>query len=115
MLQCCGSLQRSRLPLTEQQATANQLQLKQCKGIALHLRAMMSPLFPTGITYMHSMFFCCIRIFIQVSCEAMLTSDVRHGTTMLQGIDRCVNALLQGKLQSDMLQILCTYCCILIG
>ena len=28
MLQCCGSLQRSRLPLTEQQATANQLQLK---------------------------------------------------------------------------------------
>ena len=39
MLQCCGSLQRSRLPLTEQQATANQLQLKQCKGIALRLWA----------------------------------------------------------------------------
>ena len=28
MLRCCGSLQRSRLPLTKQQATTNQLQLK---------------------------------------------------------------------------------------
>ena len=28
MLRCCGSLQRIRLPLTEQQATTNQLQLK---------------------------------------------------------------------------------------
>ena len=28
MLRCCGSLQRSRLPLTEQQTTTNQLQLK---------------------------------------------------------------------------------------
>ena len=44
----------------------------------------------------------------------MLTGDVHHSTTMLQGIDCCINALLQGKLQSDMLQILCTDCCILI-
>ena len=28
MLRCCGSLQRSRLPLTKQQTTTNQLQLK---------------------------------------------------------------------------------------
>ena len=28
MLQCCGSLQRSRLPRTQQQTTTNQLQLK---------------------------------------------------------------------------------------
>ena len=28
MLRCCGSLQHSRLPLTEQQTTTNQLQLK---------------------------------------------------------------------------------------
>ena len=28
MLRCCGSLQRSRLPLTQQQTTTNQLQLK---------------------------------------------------------------------------------------
>ena len=28
MLRCCGSLQRSRLPLTKQQMTTNQLQLK---------------------------------------------------------------------------------------
>ena len=30
MLQCCGSLQRSRLPLAKQQTTTNQLQLKWC-------------------------------------------------------------------------------------
>ena len=30
MLRCCGSLQRSRLPLTKQQTTTNQLQLKWC-------------------------------------------------------------------------------------
>ena len=30
MLRCCGSLQRSRLPLTKQQTTTNQLQLKRC-------------------------------------------------------------------------------------
>ena len=30
MLRCCGSLQCSRLPLTEQQTTTNQLQLKRC-------------------------------------------------------------------------------------
>ena len=67
MLQCCGSLQRSRLPLTEQQATANQLQLKWHKRIALHLRAMMSPLFATRITYMHGVFFRSKPILIQVS------------------------------------------------
>ena len=45
----------------------------------------------------------------------MLTNDVLHGTTMLQGIDHCINALLQGKLMSSMLQIFCTDGCILIG
>ena len=67
MLRCCGSLQRSRLPLTEQQVTTNQLQLKQHKGIVLHLQAMISPLFSTRVTYMHSMFFHRIRILIHVS------------------------------------------------
>ena len=33
---------------------------------------------------------------------------------MLQGVDRCVNALLQRKLRSNMLQIFCTDSCILI-
>ena len=67
MLRCCGSLQCSRLPLTKQQTTTNQLQLKRRYGIALHLQAMMQPLFPTSITYMHSMFLSGKCIFIQVS------------------------------------------------
>ena len=40
---------------------------------------------------------------------------MRYGTTMRQSVDRCINALLQGKLQSNTLQILHTYCCILVG
>ena len=114
MLQCCGSVQHSRLPLTKQQATTDQLQLKQCKGIALHLRATMNPLFPTGITYMHSMFFSGKRILIQVSWGTMLTSDMRYCTTMWQSINRCINALLQHKLRSSSLQIFGTDGCIFI-
>ena len=38
-----------------------------------------------------------------------------YGTTMLQSINSCINALLQGKLRSSMLQIFCTNGCILIG
>ena len=34
---------------------------------------------------------------------------------MLQGVDRCINALLQGKLRSSTLQIFCTNGCIFIG
>ena len=45
----------------------------------------------------------------------MLTSDVLHGTTMLQGVDSCINALLQCKLWSSTLQVFCTDGCIFIG
>ena len=44
----------------------------------------------------------------------MLTSDVLHSTIMLQGVDRCINALLQHKLRSSTLQIFCTDGCIFI-
>ena len=44
----------------------------------------------------------------------MLTSDVLHGTTMRQSVDRCVNALLQCKLRSSTLQIFCTDSCVFI-
>ena len=44
----------------------------------------------------------------------MLTSDVLHGTTMLQGVDRCINTLLQHKVRSSTLQIFCTDGCIFI-
>ena len=44
----------------------------------------------------------------------MLTGDVRYGTTMRQSVDRCVNALLKGKLRSSTLQIFCTDSCIFI-
>ena len=81
----------------------------------LHLRAMMQPLFSTRVTYMHSMFFSSKGILIQVSGGTMLTSDVLHGTTILQSVDYCINALLQGKLQSNTLQILSTHGCILVG
>ena len=66
MLLCCGSQKCSRLPLTEQQATTKQLQLKWCKWIALDLLATMQPFFPTCVTYMHSMFSRGKRILIQV-------------------------------------------------
>ena len=114
MLRCCGSLQRSRLPLTKQQTTTNQLQLKLRLGIALHLRATMQPFFATRITYMHSMFLSSKCIFIQVSRGTVLTSVVLHGTSMRQSVDRCVNALLQCKLRSSTLQIFCTDGCIFI-
>ena len=45
----------------------------------------------------------------------MLTGDMHHGTSMLQGINRCIITLLKGKLRSSTLQIFCTYGCILIG
>ena len=45
----------------------------------------------------------------------MLTSDVLHGSTMLQSVNSSINALLQDKLQSSMLQIFCTDGCIFIG
>ena len=45
----------------------------------------------------------------------MLTDDLCGSTTMLQGVNHCVNGLLKGKLWSSMLQILCTYGCVLIG
>ena len=45
----------------------------------------------------------------------MLTSDVQHGTSMRQSIDRCINALLKGKLRSSMLPIFFTNGCIFIG
>ena len=44
----------------------------------------------------------------------MLTSDVLHGTSMRQSVNRCVNALLQCKLRSSMLQIIHTDGCIFI-
>ena len=44
----------------------------------------------------------------------MLTSDVLHGTTMRQSVDRCVNALLQCKLRSNTLQIFHTDSCVFI-
>ena len=45
----------------------------------------------------------------------MLTSDVFDSITLLQSIDCCINALLKGKLWSNMIQIFCTYGFILIG
>ena len=45
----------------------------------------------------------------------MLTYDVRDSTTMLQCIDSSINTLLKDRLQSSILQIFCTYGCILIG
>ena len=45
----------------------------------------------------------------------MLTGDMRYGTTMRQSVDRCINALLKGKLRSSTLQIFCTDGCIFIG
>ena len=115
MLQCCGSLQCSRLPLARQQATTNQLQLKQRKWIALHLWAIMGPLFSTHITYMHSMHFCCKRIHIQVTGGTVLTSDVFKSTTTLQSVNNCVNALFKDKLQNNTVQMFYTHGCILIG
>ena len=55
---------------------------------------MMQPLFPTRVTYMHSMFFRRMRILIQVSRGTVLTGDMRYGTTMRQSVDCYVNALL---------------------
>ena len=60
------------------------------------------------------MFLCSKCIFIQVSWGKVLKSDVLHGTTMRQSIDRCVNSLLQCKLRSSTLQIFCTNGCIFI-
>ena len=74
----------------------------------------MQPLFPTRVTYMHSMFFRRMRILIQVSWGTVLTGDMRYGTTMRQSVDRCVNALLQRKLRSSTLQIFRTDGCIFI-
>ena len=74
----------------------------------------MSPLFITRITYMHSMFFRSKCIFMQVSWGTVLTSDVLHGTSMGQSVDRCINTLLQRKLRSSTLQIFCTDGCIFI-
>ena len=74
----------------------------------------MSPLFPTGIAYMHGMFFRSKRIFIQVSWGTVLTGDMHYSTTMWQSIDCCINALFQCKLRSSLLQILCTDGCIFI-
>ena len=45
----------------------------------------------------------------------MLTGDMRYGTTMLQSVNSGINALLQSKLRSSMLQIFCTNGCIVIG
>ena len=45
----------------------------------------------------------------------MLTGDMRYGTIMRQSVDRCINALLQGKLRSSAFQIFCTDGCIFIG
>ena len=66
-LWCCSKLQRGRLSLAKQKPTANQLQAERCQRITLHLGTTMRPLFPTCVTYMHSMFLCCKQIFIQVS------------------------------------------------
>ena len=45
----------------------------------------------------------------------MLTSDVLHGTSMQQGINSSIKALLKSKLRSSTLQIFCTNGCIFIG
>ena len=51
VLCCDGSLQHSRLALPQQQAVTNQLQVKYCKWIALHLHTNMLPFFSICITH----------------------------------------------------------------
>ena len=74
----------------------------------------MWPLFLTYITNIYSVFFCHKWILIQVSWETVLTGDVCHGTTMLQSVNSGINALLKGKIQSNLLQVFLTDGCILI-
>ena len=67
VLSCDSSLRHSRLVLPKQQPVTNQLQVKHCKRIALHLLTHMLPVFTTCITDMCGMFFTGLFPFVQVS------------------------------------------------